>query len=149
MINFTALFVVLFGLWLITHASPEAGPIAGALCAAVATLVSWRFGVPEVATRAPQELRSWLSRAWRKARGTWRVIRAALQADVTLHPALVRVRAPDASAGRLAAAIGGTPGATIVAEDADGVLIHVIDENEASRFDRALARGAKDGRAAR
>lgn len=134
MTHFAALFAVLLGLWLLLHAPNEAGAIvAGAVAACAAVALAWRFGgvSPSFAARTPQILQSSAGRLRRSALGASRVMRAALAADVTLRPALVRVRAKGAGAERaaFAASINGAPGMMVVAETADGFLVHVIDEN--------------------
>jgi len=67
-------------------------------------------------------------------RGALATIRAALAADVTLKPALVRVRADAADALTKAAAadaISTAPGSIVVETDGEGMLVHVLDEDAA------------------
>jgi hypothetical protein len=63
--------------------------------------------------------------------GALATMRAALAADVTLQPALVRVRTNVAGAYAKAAMINlasAAPGAVIVDSDSEGVLAHVTHE---------------------
>lgn len=65
-------------------------------------------------------------------RGAFGVVARALAADVTLKPALVRVRIREGDEfGRVAfvEAAGAVPGAIVVDSDDDSMLVHVIDED--------------------
>ncbi len=67
--------------------------------------------------------------------GTMAVIRTAVAADVTVKPALVRVRGGEADAFASAAcanSISMAPGAVVVETDGEGMLVHVIDEDKQS-----------------
>jgi multisubunit Na+/H+ antiporter MnhE subunit len=83
---------------------------------------------------APQLAVLTISRAGAILTGALGAIRAALAADVTLKPALVRVRA-DAADGFAQAAsadlISAAPGSVVVETDSDGMLVHVLNEEGA------------------
>lgn len=88
----------------------------------------------------PQFLMLLFGRADAVIRGALSTIRAALAADVTLRPALVRVRTDTADGFAQAAAanlISAAPGSVVVETDRDGMLVHVI--NEAATESDALA----------
>ena len=78
-------------------------------------------------------------------RGAVATIRKALSADVTLNPALVRVRTRmtrSADRAAFAGLLTATPGMAVVETDAEGFLMHVIDEDsidadELGRLERA------------
>jgi multisubunit Na+/H+ antiporter MnhE subunit len=81
---------------------------------------------------APQFAVLLAGRAGAVMRGAFSTIRAALSADVTLKPALVRARVDDAGAFVKAAAadaITAAPGSIVVESDGDGLLVHVLDED--------------------
>lgn len=64
--------------------------------------------------------------------GALTTIRAAAAADVTLKPALVRVRSDGAGPLAKAAAadlISAASGAVVIDTDRDGMLVHVMDED--------------------
>ncbi|MGE3143677.1 MAG: Na+/H+ antiporter subunit E, partial [Hyphomonadaceae bacterium] len=66
------------------------------------------------------------------ADGALRVARMALAADVTLKPALVRIKTRGRTAGAQTAFahfINNTPGSIVVDMDADGMLILVLQED--------------------
>ena len=141
MLYSAALFVALLALWLALHAAAPGAVAAGAIAAVASILVGLWFGAAKgVAWPA---LRANLP-GRRRIGEAARILRAAVAADVTLEPALVRVRAPaDASRLPLGAAINATPGAVVVAEDDDGFLVHVLDEARAEPD--AIARLASTG----
>lgn len=71
-------------------------------------------------------------------RGTLSIMRASVAADVTLKPALVRVKTRGADAFASAAfadLISAVPGVVVVGADADGVLVHVMDEDAVDAAD--------------
>lgn len=72
------------------------------------------------------------ARAGAVVRGAATTLRAALAADVTLKPALVRVRADATGAMAKAAAadlISAAPGSVVVDTDGEGMLVHVANED--------------------
>ena len=82
-------------------------------------------------------------------RGSVVTIRKAVSADVALNPALVRIKTRVGAAHERAAfasLITATPGMAVVETDADGFLIHVIDEDaidaeDLGRLERAAGGG--------
>jgi multisubunit Na+/H+ antiporter MnhE subunit len=89
-------------------------------------------GVSSVFLRAPRALMLSVARAGAVARGAWSTVRAAVSADVTMKPALVRVRSRANQAVQRASfanMIGATPGMAVVEAEVDGFLVHVIDED--------------------
>ncbi len=83
---------------------------------------------------APQFALFVLSRSGAILRGALATMRAAIAADVTLKPALVRVRADarDTLAQAAAAdAISAAPGSVVVETDGEGMLVHVLNEDRA------------------
>jgi multisubunit Na+/H+ antiporter MnhE subunit len=82
-------------------------------------------------SNAPQFLILIVSRAGVLVRGALATIRAALAADVTLQPALVRVRTSASSLAKTAMIdlASAAPGVVAVDSDADGVLVHVTTES--------------------
>jgi len=122
------LALVAMGASVASHALLAAGAIALG-CA----LFALRFGGPARTTfSAPHLLALAAARAGDVLRGALAVVRAAVAADVTLKPALVRVRTRPASVfaqAALADLISAAPGAVVVAADEDGLLVHVTDED--------------------
>jgi multisubunit Na+/H+ antiporter MnhE subunit len=108
-----------------------------AFVAALASLAAaiWLGGVRRNPfSRAPQFLVLLLSRAGAVLRGALATIRAALAADVTLTPALERVRADGVGAlaqAGAANAISAAPGSAVVETDSEGMLVHVLHEDAA------------------
>ncbi|GAM98829.1 Na(+)/H(+) antiporter subunit E [alpha proteobacterium U9-1i] len=90
-----------------------------------------------------------LSRSGAVMRGALATMRAALAADVTLNPALVRVkwRVPDAHTRAVFAdLVSAAPGAVVVETEMDGALVHVMNEDaveaaELSRLETRVAGG--------
>jgi len=135
MLHAAAMLTGLFLIWLaLTQRglSPlELGVAAAAALACV--LIAHRFGgVGRAFARGPQLLLLRLRRAGVVARGALAAVRAALAADVTLKPALVRVRSRVTGAGAravLAEMISAAPGQVVVEADSEGLLLHVNDED--------------------
>lgn len=98
--------------------------------------------------RAPQMLSLVVRRADAVTRGAMATVRASIAADVTLRPALVRVKwrvSSDSARAAFAGMVSAAPGAVVVETDPDGMLVHVINEDaiDASEFGRLEARVAK------
>jgi multicomponent Na+:H+ antiporter subunit E len=112
--------------------SPQDWAIAAAVSLACVA-VAWRFGgVSNAFWRAPRLLALSVARAGAVVRGSLTTLRAAVSADVTMTPALVRVRSRAQRASERASfanLISATPGMAVVETDADGLLVHVIDED--------------------
>lgn len=135
MLHAAAMAGGLFVCWLTftqRWSSPEDFGLA-AVVAVVVTGLAARFGaVGRDFAVAPLLGGLAAARAADVARGALRVLRAAAAADVTLKPALVRVKTRGGAQGARAAFVGalsGAPGAIAVDGDADSVLVHVLDED--------------------
>lgn len=135
MLHAAAMLTGLFLLWIAltqrTETPLDWGLAAGAALGGV--LIAWRFGgVGRSFARAPRVLLLGLAGAGAAARGALRVVRAGIAADVSLRPALVRVKSRVTGAGAravLAEMISAAPGQVVVEADGDGLLLHVIDED--------------------
>ena len=135
MLHAAALLSGLLVLWILVTqraSSPQDWVISGvAVLACVA--VALRFGgVSRAFVRAPRLVALNVARAGAVARGTLATLRAAISADVTMKPALVRVRSRAqgvAERASFANMISATPGMAVVETDADGLLVHVINED--------------------
>jgi len=159
MLHAAAMLTGLLAVWLLwtqRWSGPvEIGVAIGA--AALCVMFLLRFGgISSVFARMPVLLMAGVAHAGAVLRGAVRTIRAALAADVTLNPALVRVRTRVASAeGRAALAnlITAEPGLAVVEIDADGLLVHVMEEDAVDTRDmgrteaRMLAAMGEEGRA--
>jgi multisubunit Na+/H+ antiporter MnhE subunit len=112
--------------------SPQDWVIAG-VAALACVIVALRFGGASRAfSLAPRLLALNVARAGAVVRGTVSTLRAAISADVTMKPALVRVRWRAhgvAERASFANMISATPGMAVVETDADGLLVHVINED--------------------
>jgi len=106
---------------------------AAALIAAACVLYAVRFGgAAKTAFGAPRLGLIGLARAGAVIKGAFSTLRAGLAADVTLKPALVRVRTRSEDGfvrAALADQLSAAPGAVVVDADEDGFLIHVINED--------------------
>lgn len=135
MLHAAAMFAGLLLVWLaLTQRAASPADYAIAAAAALAcVLFAWRFGgMGRAFSRAPRLLILRLSRAGAILSGALSTLRAALAADVTLKPALVRVRTRAVGAGAravLAEMISAAPGQVVIETDAEGLLLHVMDED--------------------
>ncbi len=115
------------------------GPGAWAVSFAMAlvcVVVAARFGgiASNAFAATPQVLLLRASRVPAMLRGAISVLRASIAADVTLHPALVRVRTNRVGGlakAALADAISLAPGSIVVHSDAEALLVHVTAEDSA------------------
>ncbi|MBS0383921.1 MAG: Na+/H+ antiporter subunit E [Proteobacteria bacterium] len=159
MLQASALFLGVFGLWLGLQQRFDAATIAGGALAALAC-VRMTARLPHLGrgtfTRMPQLAAVQVARLGSAFAEALTTIRAAIAADVKLTPALVRVRTrtDDAlSTATLAAWIGAAPGAVVIATDSDGLLVHVNNESD-ERFanmrhwEEVLAPGLRGERSA-
>ena len=119
---------------------------AALICTAAAARMG---GVGRGFAHAPRALYATLARAGAVVKGAVVTMRAALAADVSLRPALVRVRTRGDDQDRAAFAdlLSATPGAAVVETDADGLLVHVLDEDaidpdELGRLERRAGGGS-------
>jgi multisubunit Na+/H+ antiporter MnhE subunit len=104
-------------------------------CVVLAGLVAWRLGwlgrEAAVLPRFIKHIALTPARMRAKTAGALSVARAAISADVTMRPGLIKVAIPSAdpvARAQAASAIGQGPGALCVALVPDAVLAHVIDE---------------------
>ncbi|MGQ0533144.1 MAG: Na+/H+ antiporter subunit E [Caulobacteraceae bacterium] len=130
--------------------SPQDWAIAagvGLFCVVVAL----RFGsVSGAFLRAPRLLLASVARSGAIMRGAITTIGRAVSADVTLNPALVRVKTRAARGSERASfahMLTATPGIAVVETDADGLLVHVMDEDridaaELGRLEQSVGGGA-------
>lgn len=138
MLRAAAAFFSAFSIWLLVaqrvHSAAEL--VLGAGIAAAAVLIGLHFGGGASGgfARAPGMLWLGASRGKGVISGSMLTARAALAGDVKLSPGLVRLKMrsddPDVRAD-LAALISATPGAVVVDTDVEGLLIHLIDEDDA------------------
>ena len=142
MLRAAAAFFGLTLIWLLaTQRFGAVGDLAiAAGAAAGAHLSGVRFGGGASAgfVQAPRLVWLGLSRADIVLSGAASTARAALAADIALAPGLVRLKTrgvdPDTRAD-LATLVSATPGAVVVDADAEGLLIHLIEESEAESGD--------------
>lgn len=144
MLHAAAMLLGIFVLALLAYAQrPLAEASAYAALTAGACLVfAARFGgAGPTMWSAPQALALGLARTGAVVMGAVRVLRSAIAADVTLNPALVRVRARAQrrlSRAVIADLVSAAPGAVVVETEADGDLVHVIDEEKIDAEDLGL-----------
>jgi multisubunit Na+/H+ antiporter MnhE subunit len=137
MLHAAAMLFGLFIVWLLT-AQPERSAVDITLAAAASAacvIASARFGgVGAQFAHAPRALGLLAARIASVFAGALRTIRAAAAADVTLNPALVRIRTRTAGPGKalLAQTISVTPGMCIVEAGGDAILVHVLNEEAAN-----------------
>lgn len=135
MLHAASLVLALFVLWL---AASEAGFstvdnlwIAGA-SAALCTGIAARFGgVGRQFTRLPAGLIVFTEQSAGMMSAALKTVRAGLSAKISIGPALVRVRSKNTEGEKgaaLAGLISAHPGMAVVETDADGLLVHVLDE---------------------
>ncbi|MBL8545600.1 MAG: Na+/H+ antiporter subunit E [Hyphomonadaceae bacterium] len=153
MLHAAAMLIGLSVLWALVAqrvSSPQDWAIAAAVSLAC-VVVALRFGGASSAfARAP---RLWMLSAARTgavARGALATLRASASADVTMKPALVRVRSRAVRAAERASfanMISATPGMAVVETDSDGLLVHVLDEDaiDAADLGRLEGRVVSDG----
>lgn len=148
MLHAAAMLGGLVVLWMLASqhwSSPQAWLIAAAAGFACVVVAARLGGVSDSFWRAPRSMIVALWRAGAVMRGAVATIRKALSADVTLNPALVRVRtrvARSSDRAAFASVLTMTPGMAVVETDAEGFLMHVIDEDsvdadELGRLERA------------
>ncbi len=138
MVHAAAMLTGLWALWLLLTqywTAPTALLVGGAVALAC-VLIAARFGALKdgdgAFARAPQLMWLTATRGGDVLRGALGVMRAAVAADVTLKPALVRVRTratSDLARAAMADMISAAPGAVVVDVDSEGFLVHVLDED--------------------
>lgn len=156
MLHAAAMLLGLFVIWFAV--APTGASLVDILIAAgaalVCTLVMMRLrAVSEAFLRMPRALVAAVRRAPDVVGGALSTIRAALAADLTLQPALVRIKTRGGGVERAAFAhlLSATPGMTVVETDADGFLVHVtyeddIDAAELGQLERMVGAQVESGR---
>lgn len=135
MLHAAAMLLGIFALGLLVigvGVSPETPAAAGGVAIVVTLLAAHFGGTRDNAFAAPQLGLLGVARARDAIGGAFSTLRAAGAADVTLKPALVRVkvRTDDARAqAALADQLSAAAGAVVIDVDADGLLVHVLDED--------------------
>ncbi len=147
MLHAAAMLIGLAVLWMLVT-QPASSPQDWAMAAAVTiacAAVALRFG--GVSSAFARALRLWalsIARSGAVARGALATLRAAASADVTMKPALVRVRSRatlSAERASFANMISATPGMAVVETDADGLLVHVLNEDAIDAADLGRLEG--------
>lgn len=125
--------LIAFGLFALGRGvSAETAAIAAGLAFACVVFAARFGGLGRTAFSAPQLIVLALGRAGAVLRGSFATVRAAIAADVTLKPALVRVKTRPTGAFAQAAfadLMSAAPGVVVVEADADSALVHVNDED--------------------
>jgi multisubunit Na+/H+ antiporter MnhE subunit len=135
MLHAAAMLIGLFVLALLVFSQrslAEAVMLAGAVSVACVLFAARFGGVGATLWSAPQVLVLGLTRTGAVLSGAVRTIRSAIAADVTLKPALVRVRSRGErglARAVIADLVSAAPGAIVVETEADGDLVHVTDED--------------------
>lgn len=147
MLHAAAMLIGLAVLWIAAtqHASSPQDWLVAAAVAIACTGVALRFGGAGSAfARAPRLWALSIARVGAVVRGALATLRAAVSADVTMKPALVRVRSRatrSAERASFANMISATPGMAVVETDADGLLVHVLDEDAIDAADLGRLEG--------
>jgi multisubunit Na+/H+ antiporter MnhE subunit len=144
MLRAVAAFIGLFLIWLLLTGKLQT-PAHLAWAAGAAALSLWvgvrlAGAVSPVFAGAAQFLLLGLARAGLALRACLSTLRAALAADVALAPALARLKTRSANnnvRAELANLISATPGAVVVDADAEGLLMHLINEDALETADYA------------
>lgn len=133
MLHAAAMLIGLSALWLLATQKWNSAEEIGVAFAVALTcvVVTARLGGASFAN-LPRVMWLSLSRAGAVLVGSLTTLRAAAAADVTLTPALVRIKtrnAPPAARAAFADQLSVAPGMVVVETDADGFLAHVLDED--------------------
>ena len=153
MLHAAAMLIGLSAIWLLAtqqwHSLQQLGAAVAVAAACVA--VSARFGgVSSVFQSAPRLALLSFTRVGAVIVGGLVTLRAAAAADVTLTPALVRIKtrgATPAARASFASQLSTAPGMAVVETDVDGFLAHVLNEDaidaaELGRLERRTGGGA-------
>jgi len=139
MLHAAAMLLGLAILWfLATLRFGGALELAGAACAVLACVaLSARAGGLGAFARAPRLAWTFVLRAGSVLHGALATIRAAIAADVSLKPALIRIRTRSRGADRavMAGLLSTTPGMVLVDSDPEGFLAHVMNEDSVDAGD--------------
>lgn len=153
MLHAAAMAGALIVIWLAATqraSSPQDWAVAAGV-ALLCVMFAARFGgLSDAFARTPRLAAVYLTRAGAVGNGVASTLRAAISADVVMNPTLVRIRSRARSADRasFAALITASPGTAVVSEDADGLLVHVIDEGaidpiDLARIEQSVASGGQ------
>ncbi|MEL7232473.1 MAG: Na+/H+ antiporter subunit E [Pseudomonadota bacterium] len=132
LIVITALWLGLSGLYKTLLLSLMAVSVVLTMILAVRLKVIDREGVPY--GRLPQLLVYWVWLVVEIFKSNWKVIKAILSADVTINPALVKVKTQcesDLAKTVFANSITLTPGTVTVAVESGSMLVHALQEEAA------------------
>jgi multisubunit Na+/H+ antiporter MnhE subunit len=134
MLHAAAMLTGLCILWLLLTqhaATPADAAWAAATAVLVLTAAARLGGIGGAFARAPRVALIALSRAGQVLGGARAVMRAALAADITLKPALIRVKTKSSPVAQavLADLVSAVPGIVVVDAGAEGLLAHVINED--------------------
>lgn len=140
MLHAAAMFLGLCVVWLLatqrfaTVDDLGVAVVVALMCTAIGMRAA---GASAAFARAPRAIYTVIARLGSVLAGAGATVRAALAADVTLKPALVSVRTRGQGAERAAFAdmLSATPGMAVVETDADGLLVHVMDEDSIDAAD--------------
>jgi multisubunit Na+/H+ antiporter MnhE subunit len=146
MLHAAAMLLGLCILWLLaTQRLSSVEDIAAAVAAAaLCTLIAARTtGLSRAFARAPRALVTVCARAGAVLRGAVTTIRTALAADISIKPALVRVRTRGRGPERAAFAdmLSATPGMAVVETDPEGLFVHVMNEDAIDAADLGRLEG--------
>lgn len=149
----TALWLGLSGLYKTLILALMAVSVVLTMVLAVRLKVIDREGVPY--GRLPQLMWYWVWLVIEIFKANWQVIKAVLSADLTINPALVKVKTQcesDLAKTVFANSITLTPGTVTVAVEGKSMLVHALNEEDAGpgAFDEMDRRSkeASDGRGA-
>lgn len=140
MLHAAAMLFGFFLLWLLTtqRLASVQDVIIAAAAAVLCTALALRLGGASKAfAHAPRAAYSTVTRMGAVLAGALSTIRAALAADVTLKPALVRIKTRGRGDERAAFAdlLSAAPGMAVVETDTEGFLAHVLDEDSVDPVD--------------
>ncbi|MGD9967008.1 MAG: Na+/H+ antiporter subunit E [Hyphomonadaceae bacterium] len=136
MLHAAAMLCVLIVLWMLgaqAWSSPQAWAVAAVVGMCCVLAASRLGGLSSGFLRAPHLVLVVVRRLAAVLRGALSTMRRAISADVTLNPALVRVKTRATTAverASFAHMLTATPGMAVVETDADGLLLHVMDEDK-------------------
>jgi len=134
MLHAAAMLIGFFLLALLAFAQrdlAEAALLAALLSVVCVTFAARFVGIGATVVSAPQVLMLGVMRSGAVIAGAVTIIRNAIAADVTLRPALVRVKARAQSGlarAVMADLVSAAPGAIVVENEPDAALVHVTDE---------------------
>ncbi len=134
MLHAATMLTGLWALWMtLTQRWDGGGELGlGLVAALTCVLTAARFGGLSSSTFSPGILALTLRHLPAVFRGALATLRAAVAADITLRPALVRIKprpSSDSARASFAGLISAAPGTLVVEADADGLLVHVLNED--------------------